>query len=426
MLGDGTLWTAVPVDLSRTDCQQSTTTILERSKQAKLDVSMVCDDALDFLQEDLFLEMSKNIHRIKSLRLSTASPEILRNLSVSAPNLQTLEIFTARKPGELGFLFGGNLPVLRSLVLGGLPSWPAGLFLNLKNLCLILPPSHPTVNMSSLIDIMSGSPGIEQIKMSGFLSVVDDSPPSSLVRLHKLRKFVMRDCDSATVLSHTIIPATADIKVVIHHCRMRTTMAIPSRDCHILCSVPEDMSTMGFFRESTVFVLQQDHKVGFGIGFYRSRSSHPSLRIMDHSSSVGSFARRSIEVLAERPHYFRNVKNISIALSTGGIVPWSTLLRSFEQLEQLSMIALHASSLLSALAVVGGDSRPICPSLKQLHIRERDDGHAVALDGDDVINFFAARRVLGCVAAEVVIHGSGGRRWWTCVGSGSWAVENCM
>ena len=417
-LGDGTLWTTLPIDTSRADCQQSTTTVLERSKQAMLDVSIICDDSSATPHEALFSEISKNISRVKSLHFSTTVPEMLRNLSVSAPNLQVLEIFTVQQPADLGFLFGGDLPALLSLVLGGLTSWPLGLFSNLKDLCLILPPSHPTVNVSSLIDLMSGSPGIEEINMSGFLSMVDDSPPSSLVRLPNLRKFTMRDCDSATVLSRTVIPATADVKIVMHHCRMGATMGILSRDYHILRSVPEEISTMGFLTKSTTLVLQQDHKIGFGIGFYLSRSSQPSLRIVNRSASTGAFARRSIEALAEHPHHFRNVKDLSVALSSGGMVPWSTLLRGIERIERLSVIALHAPSLLSALVVIGEDSRPVCPVLKELHIREKGDGCAVTLDRDDVINFFAARRALGCAASKVVVSGSGGRTWWTRAGSG--------
>ena len=424
VLGDGTLWIAVPIDTSRTDCQQSTTAVLERSKQAMLEVSMVCDDTLDLSHEALFSEISKNINRIKALHFFTTSPGMLRNFSAPAPNLQTLEIFISQRPTDLGFLFGGNIPALRSLVLAGLPSWPPGLFANLKDLCLILPPPHPTTNVSLLIDVMSGSPGIEQIKMSGFLSMVDDSPPSSLARLPNVRKFTMRDCDSAIVLSHTVIPATADIKVVMRHCKMRAAMDIDFRDCHILRSVPEEISAMGFLTESTVFVLQQGRGVGFGIGFYRSRSSQPSLRIIDSSTSARLFARLSIEALARHPHHFRNIKDLSIALYPGDVVQWS-ILRSFERIERLSMIALHLPSLLSALMIIGDDSRPICPVLKKLHVREGDDGHAVTLDRDDVIKFFAARRALGCVVMEIIICGSGGRKW-TCAGPGDRITESCV
>ena len=425
VLGDGTLWTALPIDTSLPDCRQSTTAVLERSKQAMLDVSVICDDALELSHEALFSEISRNINRIKFLQVSTTSPEMLRNLSVSAPNLQTLEIYTTQQPTELGFLFGGDLPALRSLVLGGLPSWPPGLFANLKDLCLILPPSYPTTNISSLIDVMSGSPGIERIKMSGFLSVVDDSPPSSLARLPNLRKFTMRDCDSATVLSHTVIPATADIKVVMCHCKMGATMGIHSRDWHILRSIPEEISAMGFLTESTVFVLQEGQGIVFSIGFYQSRSSQPSLRIIDSSTSIGSFARQSIEALAKCPRHFRNIKDLSIALSSGCAVPWMTLLRSFERIERLSMTALNVPSLLSALMVIGDDGHPVCPALKYLHIYEGDDGYAAALDRDVVINFFEVRRALGCTVAEVIICGLGGTRW-TCAGSSDWMVESSV
>ena len=292
VLGDGTLWTTLPVHTSRTDCKESTTTVLERSKHAMLDVSMVCDDDLDSAREPILSEiLSQNSGRIESLHIATVSPKPLHNLSMSAPKLETLYLITTEQPAELEFLSGGSLPALRSLALAGFSSWPSGLFLNLKDLFLVLPPLYPTVKVSTLIDIMSGSPNIEQIKMSAFLSLVDNSPPSSLVRLPNLQKFTMRDCDSATILSHTIIPATADIKVVIDHRRMSAIMRIPPHDRHILSAVPEDMSTMGFLVESTMFVVQQDRKVGFGIGFYRSRSSRPSLRIINRSASVNSFAR---------------------------------------------------------------------------------------------------------------------------------------
>jgi len=424
VLGDGTLWTTLPVDASRTDCQQSITIVLERSKQAMLDVSMVCDDDLDRPHEALLSEISKNIARIKSLHLHATSPKTLRNLSVPAPKLETLNILAAGQPTELGLLFGGNLPALRSLTLTGLPSWPLGLFSNLKDLRLVLPPSHPTVRVSSLIDVMSRSPGIEEIKMTAFLSIIDDSPPSSVAHLPNLRKFTMRDCDSATVFSHTAISATADIKVIMDHRRMRDTMGIPSHGCHILRSAPEDMSTMGFLAESTMFVLQQSREIKFGMGFYRSRSSRPSFRVLDRSTSVDLFARQSLEALATNPQYFRNIKDLSIALSACTAVSWSAVLRGFKQLERLSMIALHVPSVLSTLMVTDEDDLPICPSLKRVDVRERCNGRAVVLDGDDMVDFFVARKILNCAAVEVNIHGSGGRKW-KCGSSGDRIVVGC-
>ena len=411
VLGDGTLWTTVPVCTSRADCQEFTTTVLRRSKHAMLDVSMVCGDDIGSPHEAIFSEVSQNFGRIKSLHFATTSPRTLHNLSVPAQKLETLSIFTAEEPAELGLLFGGNLPALRSLALVGLPSWPLGLFSNLKELYLALPSSYPAVRVSSLIDVMSRSPGLEQIEMSSFLSMVNDSPPSSHVRLPNLQRFTMRDCDSATLLSHTIAPATADIKVVMDHCKMRAIMRIPPRDCNILCSVPTDTSTLGFLTESAVFVLQQDQKVGFGMGFYRSRSSRPSLRVFDHPAPVGSFARQSIDALANRPNYFQHISDLSVVLPADTVVPWSKLLRSFGRLGRLSTIALHAPSLLSALMVTGEDDHPICPALKRLGIHERDDGHVFVLDPDGWGRFSAVRRALDCAVMEVTIHESRGREW---------------
>lgn len=414
VLGDGTLWATLPVQTSRIDCQESTTTILERSKNAILDVSVICDDDLDPPYKTIFSEISKNFHRVKSLHCTTTSPEMLHNLSIPAPKLETLEILATNHPAELGLLFGGKLPALRSLVLAGLLSWPLGLLSNLKYLCLVLPPSHPTVKVSSLIDLMSGSPNIERIKMLAFLCMVDDTPPSTLVRLPHLQKFTMRDCNSATVLSHTIIPATANIKIVIDHRKMKAVMRIPSRDCHIFSSVPEDMSTMEFLTESAMFVLQESRGAGFGIGFYRSHFSQPSLRILDRSASVDSFVRRSIEVLASRPHRFRNVKELSIALSTGTAVPWWRLLQGFDQLERLSAVAFHASSILYALMVTDQENRPICPTLRRLDINEKGDGHVIALDREGMVEFFTARTVLRCAATEVAIHRPDESKTWKC------------
>ena len=231
----------------------------------------------------------------------------------------------------------------------------------------------------------------------------------------------MRDCDSATILSHTIIPATADTKIVIDHRRMRTMIGISSRDCHILSLVPENMSAMGSLSESTMFVLQQNRKIGFGVGFYRSRSSQPSLRILDNSTSVGSFAKRSIEMLASRPHNFRNIKDFSVPLSTGVAVPWSGLLRGFERLERLSITAFHASSVLSVLMVIDQDNRPICPALKQLDVHEKGDD-VIAFDKEDMTRFFAARIALRCAATQVTIRWPGGKRTWKCKAIGGLTV----
>jgi hypothetical protein len=414
VLGDGTLWTALPVHTSRSDCQESITTVLERSKRAVLDVSVVCDDDTDSPHEAIFSKISQNFNRIKSLHFATTTPRMLRVLSVPALKLEVLNIYTAEQSAELGFLFGGNLPALRSLTLAGFPSWPPGLFSNLKDLHLILPPSYPTVRISSLIDVMSRSPGIELIKMSAFLSVTDDSPPSLLVRLPNLQKFTMRDCDSATVLSHASIPPKADVKVVMDHCTMGVTMGIPSLDHHILSSLPEDASAVGFLTESTMVALQQGGKSGFGIGFYRSHSSQPSLRILDRSPSADSFARQSIEALANHPHYFRNITDLSIVSCLGARMPWPTLLRRFKRLERLSMAAPHAPSILSALMVTGGDSNPICPALNHLSIHEKGEGHTTTFDRDNMIEFSVARRVLNCAVAIVDIHGSDGMKRWKC------------
>ena len=413
VLGDGTLWETLPVHMSRADCQESTMTVLERSKRTMLDVSIIWEDDLNSPCEAIFSKISKNFDRIKSLHFVTASLGTLHNLCTPAPNLEMLEIFTAEQPTELEFLFGGNLPALQSLALAGLPSWPLGLFSNLKDLCLVLPPSNPTVKVSSLIDIMSRSPGLKQIKMSGFLSLDHDSPPSSLVCLPNLRKLTMHDCDSVTVLSHMIIPGAANIKIIINHRRMRTAMHLPSCNCHILSSVPENMSTLGFLTESAMFVLRQNREAGFGIGFYQSRSSLPSLRVLDLSASISPFARQSIEVLASHQQHFRNIKDLSIVLSAGAAVRWSRLLHGFRRLERLSVAAHHASSILSALVVLGQDGRPICPALRQLDIHEKGCD-TIALDRERMVEFFTARTVLHCSTAEVTIHWSGGRKTWKC------------
>lgn len=423
VLGDGTLWAALAIQTSRTDCRESATTFLERSKRAILDVSIICDDNLDSPRETIFPEISKSFHRVKSLHFHTNTPGMLCSLSMPAPKLEALEIFTAEQPKELIPLFGGELPALRSLALAGLSSWPLGPLPNLKDLCLILSPSHSTAKVSSLIDVMSGSPNIERIKLGGFLSIADDSPPSSLVRLPNLQSFTMRDCDSATVLSHIIISAMVDIKIVVDHRRMKAAMRIPSGNYNILSSVPDDVSAMGFLKETTTFILQQDQKIGFGIGFYRSRSSQPALRILDRSASVELFARRSMEVLASRPHYFVNIKDLSLPLSASTVVPWSGLLRGFKRLERLNVVASHAPPILTALMTAGQDAYPICPTLKQLDIYDKG-GDAIALDEDEMNDFFMARIALGCAATEITIRWSGGRKTWKC-GACGWTVVRC-
>lgn len=412
VVGDGTLWTTLPVHSSRPHCHELTRTVLERSKHAVLDVSIVCMGDPNSPSEAIFSKICQNFDRIRSLHFVTTSSTTLRHLSLPASKLETLNIFTAEQPVEFKYLFGGNLPALRSLTLAGFPSWPIGLFSNLKDMCLVLPPSYPTVMISTLIDVMSRSPGIEQIDISAFLSMINDSPPSCLVRLQNLQKFTMRDCDSATILSHTVIPAMANVKIVMDHRRIKSRMHIASRDCHILCSIPEDMSTLKFSVESTVLVLQQDERMGFGVGFYRSRSSQPSLRILDRSAPVKSFARRSVEALANRSHHFGSIVELCIALLPGTIASWSRILRCFERIQRVSTVAPHAPSILSALMVVGEDGHPICPSLGQLTIHEKDNDHAVTLDDEDVIRFLAVRKELGCAATEVDIHWQRGRKRW--------------
>ena len=165
-------------------------------------------------------------------------------------------------------------------------------------------------------------------------------------------------------------------------------MHVPSHDCHVLYLVPEDMSTMGFSMESTMFVLEQDHKIGFGIGFYRSRSSRPSLRILDRQTS-DSFARRSLEVLASRPHHFRNMTDLSIILSASTEVPW--LFRATRTVEHG-----HGSRPLNILCLDGcrrGQAPHLsCPQAFK-HLRERQ-WLCGRLWQDDMVAFSVARRLL--------------------------------
>lgn len=423
-VGDGTLWTMLPVHTSRPDCQELTRAVLKRSKHAMLDVSVVCVDDLDSSREAIFSKISRNFHRIRSFHLVSTSSTTLRHLSSPASKLEELNIFIAEQPAELESLFGGNLPALRSLTLAGFPSWPLGLFSNLKDLRLVLPPSHPTVMVSTLIDVMSRSPGIEQMDISAFLSMIDDSSPSCLVHVPNLRKLTLRDCDSATILSHTVIPTMANVKIVMDHRRMKNRMHIASRDCHILCSIPEDMSTLKFLGGSTVLVLQQDRKIGFGVGFFRSRSSQASLRILDRSASVKSFARQSVEALANRSHRFGSIEELCITLFPGTVASWSTILYRFKRIQRLSMVALHAPSILSALMVAGEHGLPVCPSIRQLTIYEKDDDHAVALDNDDVVRFLAVRKRLDCAATEVNIYWPRGRKRWRRGDEGTLVVDS--
>ena len=370
MLGDGTLWTEVPVDTARPGCGKLLWSVLERSKQSTISVtaSVFLSTTNQETIEKVMKIVAEGSSRIGGLILDTDSASFLEGWTFPAPMLRKLRINNRGPCTPLTTTFAGHIPRLESLTLSGFTECPAGFLGNLKHLALKLPPTHPPILTTAVINLLVAAPNIEVLSLTSFLSVIDNSSPSLEATLPRLRNALFRKCDTVSILPHITIPKEAELHISVDHRMFGLGVDLPPAGNHILLALPPSLETHLFLPASPKLVIEIGETLGgFAIALSRVGSTSLCLKMSECSGRVPlSFVRRSLEAVP-RHAYLKTARNVTVSIppTVPGIL-WSLWLKNFALATQLSVRALPAKVVLDALMRTDEDGLPICPRLQRI------------------------------------------------------------
>jgi len=370
VLGDGTLWTDVPIDTARPDCTELLRSVLRRSKQST--VSVTASIFLSTTDQGTIKEVMKIVaessSRIGSLVLDIDSAFLLGEWTPPAPALRRLRINNRGPCSTLTTMFGGQIPQLESLTLSGFTRCPAGFLGSLKYLSLKLPPAHPPVLTTRVVDLLAAAPNIETLSLTSFLFMIEDSPPSLKATLPRLRNALLRRCDNISILPHIVIPEEAELHISVDHRTLGLGIGSHPADRHILLALPPSLEKHLPLPTSPKLIIEIDDTLGgFAIALANIGSTNLRFKMSECSGQVPlDFVRRSLEAIPCHT-YLKTARNIIVSIppTVPGIV-WPSLLNKFTLVTQLSVRALPAEVVLDALMRTDGDGLPVCPSLKRV------------------------------------------------------------
>lgn len=396
ILGDGTLWTNIPVDMARPGCGRLLWSALERSKQSTVSVtaSVFLSTADQEAIGGVMAILAGGSSRIGDFIVDVDSTSFLEGWTFPAPELRKLRINNRGPCVPLTTMFSGQIPQLESLTLSGFVGCPAGFLGNLKHLALKLPLSHPPVFTTTLVDLLVAAPNIEALSLVSFLFVIDDSPPSLKAILPRLRNALLRRCDTILILPHITIPEEAELHISVDHRTLGSDP--PPFDHHILLALPSSLEAQFFPSTSPKLIIEIDKALsGFAIALIRAGSENPCLKISECSGQVPlDFIRRSLAAIPCHAH-FKTASNITISIPpiVPG-VPWSSWLERFPFVTQLSVRALPAEVVLDALMRTDGDGHPVCPCLKSVGFYTAGPS-AAPVDSKSITRLFLFRVATG-------------------------------
>jgi len=265
-------------------------------------------------------------------------------------------------------MFGGQIPQLESLTLSGFTRCPSGFLKSLKHLALRLPPGHPTVLTTKVVDLLTAAPNIEALSLTSFLSVVDDSSPSHKATLPRLRNALLRGCDTVSILPRIAIPEGAQVHVSVDHRTLRSGTSQRSADLHILLALPPSLGTHLFLPVYPKLTIEIGETLSrFTITLTGVGSAKLCLKISVCSGQIPlEFVRRSLEAIPCHA-YLRTARHIAMSIPpTVPGIGWSSWLKKFAFAVELSVRALPAEVVLGALMRTDGDGLPVCPCLRHV------------------------------------------------------------
>ena len=414
VIHDGTLWAHIPIEPLRPGCHEATECFLERSRQAQLDVSVLLDGSNGGPSPAALTTMAAlgaQYARIRSLCLSTDSPVTLFCGPDQATAMETLEIFNRGKFYSPVVKLCGTFPSLRSLTLHGFSSWPSGLFAELTHLRLKSVSAKNTFKLSRLIDLLRASPDLETVHLSSYLSVFDDLSPIDVVHLRSLQSFLLQMCDSATILSHVLIPGVSVLTIIMNHRRLEAINPSLSHQTNIASSLPSGLSNTGFPNEAARLILGQGlFQGGFRLSLSSMDSATSSLSITDCSPATKGFVQRSLDAIASHP-YFGIVRSVTLTLSPSIPVYWPGFLGQFVHLVELNTSVCRGPSVLTTLTCLRADGTPLCPSLKRVKLLETSARHTASSHYRLLQLLSKFRVAFRCEPVEVTIYDGDGQRY---------------
>lgn len=411
ILGDGTLWTDVPVDAAKSCCENLLRTVLERSKQSNISViaSLMLSTTNQATVTGAMGVIANSSNRIEDLTLDIDSTLPLEGCSSPAPALRKLRINNRGPCAHLSMMFSGHIPQLESLTLSGFTRCPAGFLGNLKRLVLKLPLTHPPILMAAIVTLLEAAPKIESLSLVSFISVIDDPSLSRKAVLPQLRSAFLRNCDAVSILPRIAMPEEVELHISMDHRTFEILGVAPlPADNHILFAFPSSLEAHLFLPTSPKLTIELNETLsGFAIAVSSVGSSNPRLKISDCSGRVKlDFVRRSLEAISHHP-YLKTARSVAISIppTVSGVL-WSSWLGNFSFATQLSVRALPPDVVLPALMRTDEGGLPVCPSLKRVgfHVREFNTD---PIDPRTVTRLFMFRAATGFPLERVVFMGSG-------------------
>jgi len=389
----GVLWASIPVDTSRPGYLESATTMLKRSNGAELELSVhlnVDSDGLDHTRS-IVRTFTHQGARIRSLHLSADSHHVPKR----APQLQETTANAIAFIGE--FAPPKPHPISR---------YPTNPFRGLSDLSLSLPSSAVAVNLSVILNTIKSFPELENLRLTSFLSIIEDCPQTSSVEMPNLLRFSLRRCDSAIILSHVVTPKTSFIDVVMSP---RRTRILPTHT-HILAAFPHLPTNIRALEETTKLILEEDESNGgFSLGLSPMRSRTSSLVIVNRSPSSDRFIPKSLSAIAAHS-YFGAIQSFTLSCSSRVPMSWSVVLSRFSLLSELNTSTRHATDVLCALIHPTSDGSPRCPSLRRIKFRTCLGGKSPGVDPVLFDAFRLFREESLCPTVRITLHHPGSIR----------------
>ena len=347
----GVLWASVTVDTSRGDCLTVTLAMLERSKDAELELSMCLRTGDDEQAGGVVTSILNHRARVTSLHLTA---DIFFTLEGDVPVPETMA-------HALTTTNYSTPPILSN----GL----ASLFRGLGKLSLSLPSSSTAVRISDLLDIVKNSQGLESLSLTSFLFIKEGRQPTCVVHPPRLRRLFLRDCDSATILSRLEMPKVAVINIVLKDRRVRGYH--PLHGAHILCALPHLLSSVCALKETTNLILEEDEEGRyFGLGLSPFRSPGSSVVVKNRSFSLEKFIQRSLRAISCHS-YFELIESFTFSCSSPVPLSWPMVLSRFGALLELNTSTIHGADVLYTLMQTALDGTPLCLSLRRIRFFER-------------------------------------------------------
>lgn len=348
-LGCGVLWSSIPVNTSQVGCLKLISIMTKRSNGTPLELSVHVgtDPSAPGRVRRLVKVLTANNHRIGALHLDTNPRHVAGD-----DGLRLLEA-TDSTITVINFILTAPFPT---------PQHSCGLLRNLRTLSLSLPPFTVVVNISALLKTIESSTELEILRFVSLHPVHKDCPSTYAIHVPKLRRFCLRACDSAMILSHITTPKTSTINVVMNSSKAR---GCPSGS-HILVALPRSLTNMRALESADRLVMIENEMRGeFRLGLSSLRSETALLVVTNGRRSLERFILRSLRAIAVDP-YFGAIQSLAFSCNSCAPVPWSTVLIRFVSLLELNISSRHGMDVMYALLSTMLDGSPLCPSLRRI------------------------------------------------------------